>query len=381
MSWKTQEVTQEPETDLADKDQVSFSTSSDTSDECVTPKESDTFVAACSYVQYWKQEFLQQSENYLTREDHDPCSDSSDTTDKNKIPEGSDSFSTPISCMPWSKQGVSYHPGTCLIGKDRVFFPHEVGPHFNNKMSCSFLYCLLEKKMSDSHYFESVYLRPPAENEVKQKMDSLEDYERNEDGLGKEFSQCFELKENSSTLVFSEAHPTSSEIQCVENVIVPDNSVKVSETQILSRGHEASTVEASGGLLQTVRSNLDETSEQLYFREERNQKTSSAFGGKNVDATGHVAFEAVIASIEPSRKERIVNEIQTDINKSFTNDSQQSEPKNSELSLLSCNDKTLYLVRLVIHAATLLLGCLNQQLQNHCCIKKMILAPCTGILI
>lgn len=194
--------------------------------------------------------------------------------------------------------------------------------------------------MSDSHYFESVYLRPPAENEVKQKMDSLEDYERNEDGLGKEFSQCFELKENSSTLVFSEAHPTSSEIQCVENVIVPDNSVKVSETQILSRGHEASTVEASGGLLQTVRSNLDETSEQLYFREERNQKTSSAFGGKNVDATGHVAFEAVIASIEPSRKERIVNEIQTDINKSFTNDSQQSEPKNSELSLLSCNDKT-----------------------------------------
>ncbi|XP_023385265.1 Alstrom syndrome protein 1 [Pteropus vampyrus] len=115
MSWKTQEVTQEPETDLADKDQVSFSTSSDTSDECVTPKESDTFVVACSYVQYWKQEFLQQSENYLTREDHDPCSDSSDTTDKNKIPEGSDSFSTPISCMPWSKQGVSYHPGTCLI--------------------------------------------------------------------------------------------------------------------------------------------------------------------------------------------------------------------------------------------------------------------------
>lgn len=122
MSWKTQEVTQEPETDLADKDQVSFSPSSDTSDEYVTPKESDTFVAACSYVQYWKQEFLQQSENYLTSEDHDPCSDSSDAIDKNKIPEGSDHFSAPISCMPWSKQRVSYHPETCLIGKDRVFF-------------------------------------------------------------------------------------------------------------------------------------------------------------------------------------------------------------------------------------------------------------------
>lgn len=86
--------------------------------------------------------------------------------------------------------------------------------------------------MSDSHYFESVYLRAPAENEVKQKMDYLEGYERNEEGLGKEFSQCFEIKENSSTLVFSEVHPRSSEIQCVENV-VPDNSVKVSETNTL----------------------------------------------------------------------------------------------------------------------------------------------------
>lgn len=183
-----------------------------------------------------------------------------------------------------------------------------------------------KKKVSDSHYFESVYLRAPAENEVKQKMDSLEGYERNEEGLGKEFCQCFELKENSNTLVFSEVHPRSSEIQCVENVVVPDNSVKVSETQILSRGHDISTIEASGVLLQTVRSHLDETSE-LYFQEERNQKTSSAFGGKNVDATGHVAFEPGIASIEPSKKESIVNEIQTDINKSFTNDSQESEPK------------------------------------------------------
>ncbi|KAF6320813.1 ALMS1 centrosome and basal body associated protein [Rhinolophus ferrumequinum] len=67
MSWKTQEVTQEPETNLAGKDQVSFSTSSDTSDEYVTPKERDSFDAACSYVQYWKQEVIQQSEKYLTK--------------------------------------------------------------------------------------------------------------------------------------------------------------------------------------------------------------------------------------------------------------------------------------------------------------------------
>ncbi|XP_065746881.1 centrosome-associated protein ALMS1 [Phocoena phocoena] len=67
MSWKTQEVIQEPETNLADKDQVSFSTASDTSDEYITPKGSDSFDASCSYVQYGKQEALQQLEKYLTK--------------------------------------------------------------------------------------------------------------------------------------------------------------------------------------------------------------------------------------------------------------------------------------------------------------------------
>ncbi|XP_058406923.1 centrosome-associated protein ALMS1 isoform X7 [Diceros bicornis minor] len=353
MSWKTQEVIQEPETNLADKDQVSFSTSSDTSDEYITPKGSDSFEASCSYVQYGKQEaVLQQSEKYLASEDHDSYSDSSDTTDKNKIPKESDSFGAPFSGMLWSEQGASHHPETCLIIKDCVSFPQEVAPHFNNKMSYSFFRCSLERRrkgvplMSDSHYFESVCLRAPAENEVKQKMDSLVGCERNEKGLGKELSQCFELKEDRNTLVFSEGHPRSSEIQCNENVVVPENSVTVSETHILSRGHDTSKMEASGGPLQITKSNLDETSEQLYFQEERNQKAASAFGGKNVDATENVAFEAVIASIEPSKKESTANEIQTDINKSSTNDSQESEPKNPHLSLLSYNDEESFFDKL-----------------------------------
>ncbi|XP_059261818.1 centrosome-associated protein ALMS1 [Mustela nigripes] len=66
MAWKTQEV-QEPEVSLADKGQVSVSTSSYTSDEYMTPEGSDSFDASCSYVQYWKQKALQQSENYLTK--------------------------------------------------------------------------------------------------------------------------------------------------------------------------------------------------------------------------------------------------------------------------------------------------------------------------
>lgn len=49
MSWKIQEVTQEPETNLADKNQFSFSTSSDTSDEYVTPKKSDSFLFFCFF--------------------------------------------------------------------------------------------------------------------------------------------------------------------------------------------------------------------------------------------------------------------------------------------------------------------------------------------
>ena len=107
--------------------------------------------------------------------------------------------------------------------------------------------------MSDNHYFESVCLRAPVENEVKQKVDSLESYKSNEEDLGKGLSQCFEVKENRNTLVFSEVHPRSSEIQYIENVVVPDNSVEVSEAHILSRGLDSSTMEISGGPLQTIK--------------------------------------------------------------------------------------------------------------------------------
>ncbi|XP_022416936.1 Alstrom syndrome protein 1 isoform X5 [Delphinapterus leucas] len=348
MSWKTQEVIQEPETNLADKDQVSFSTASDTSDEYITPKGSDSFDASCSYVQYGKQEALQQLEKYLTSKDRDSYSDSSDTIDKNKIHKESDNFSAPFSDMPWSKQGASHHPEICLISKDCVSFPHEVAPRFCSKMPHCFLHCFLERGgrevplTADSHYFESVYLRAPAENEMKQKMDSLEGYKGIEEDLGKELSQCFELKENRNTLVFSEVHPRSSEIQYIENVVVTDNSVEVSEAHILSTGHDTSKMEVFGGPLQTIKSNSDETSEQLCFQEERNQKPPSAFGGKNVDATENVAFQAVIASIEPSEKESTVNEIQTDINKSLTNDSQENEPKNPDLSLLNYDENFFF---------------------------------------
>ncbi|XP_017910522.1 PREDICTED: Alstrom syndrome protein 1 isoform X2 [Capra hircus] len=338
MSWETQEVMQEPATNLADKDQVSFSTASDISDEYINPKGSDSFDASYLYAQYENQGTLQQSEKYLASKDHDSYSDSSDTIDRNKIPKESNNFS--FSNMPWSKQGASHHPEIYLISKDRVSFPHEVAPHFNNKMPHSFWHCLLGSGgsevplMSDSHYFESVCLRAPVENEVKQKVES---YKSNED-LGKGLSQCFELKENRNTLVFSEVHPRSSEIQYVENVIVPDNSVEVSEAHILSRGLDTSTMEISGGPLQTIKSYSNETSEQLYFQEERNQEATSVFDGKNVGATKNVAFQAVIASIEPSKKESTVNEIQTDINKSLTNDSQESEPKSPDPSLLNYHE-------------------------------------------
>ncbi|KAG8518689.1 Alstrom syndrome protein 1, partial [Galemys pyrenaicus] len=332
MSWKTQEVIQESETNLADKDQVSISTSTDKSDEYITPKGSEHFD-----VQYWNQKALQQSEKYLTRKDHDSFSDSSDMVDKNKIPKGNDSFSAPFSYTPWSKQGTSHYPEISPVSKDYVSFPHEVPPRFNNEIPCSFFHCSLGRRekefplMSDSHYFKSVYLEAPADNNVKQKMDSLEGYERNEEGLGKELPQYFELKEDRNTLVFSEVHTRSSEIQYIEN-IVSDNSVKVSKV------HDTFTIETSGGPPQTVKSSLDETSEQLYFQEERNQKATSAFGGENVDASENIAFEAVIASIEPSKKDCVVNEIQTDITKSLTNESQESESEISDLSLLSYDE-------------------------------------------
>ncbi|XP_055256257.1 centrosome-associated protein ALMS1 isoform X4 [Moschus berezovskii] len=345
MSWETQ-VMQEPATTLADKDQVSFSTASAISDEYINPKGSDSFDASYLYAQYGNKGTLQQSEKYLASKDHDSYSDSSDTIDRNKIPKESDNFS--FSNMPWSKQGASHHPEIYLISKDHVSVPHEVAPHFNNKTPHSLWHCLLGSGgsevplMSDSHYFESVCLRAPLENEVKQKVDSLESYERNEEDLGKGLSQCFELKENRNTLVFSEVHPRSSEIQYIENVVVPDNSVEVSEAHILSWGLDTSTMEISGGPLQTIKSNSNETSEQLYFHEERNQEATSVFSGKNVDATENVAFQAVIASIEPSKKESTVNEIQTDINKSLTNDSQESEPKSPDPSLLNYDENLFF---------------------------------------
>ncbi|XP_029793461.1 Alstrom syndrome protein 1 [Suricata suricatta] len=350
MARKTQEV-QEPETNLTDKGQVSVSASSDTSDECMTPKRHDSFDDSCSYVQYWKQKALQQSEKYLTSKDHDSHSDSSDTIDKNKIPEGSDNFSASFSSMPWNKQETSQHPETSVISKDHVCFPHEVAPHFNNKMSHFFWRCLLERRgkgvplAANSHGFESVYLRAPAENEMKM-MDSLEGYARSEEGQGKELSQGFELKERRSTLVFSDVPPRSSEIQNIENVVVPDNSIQVSEIHIHSRGPDTSKVAVPGAPLQTLKSNLDETSEQLYFQGERDQKTTSAFSGKNVDASDNVAFEAVIASIEPSKKDSTVDETQTDISKSLVNDSQEREPKNPHLSLLNYNDESSFFDKL-----------------------------------
>ncbi|XP_044781703.2 Alstrom syndrome protein 1 isoform X1 [Bubalus bubalis] len=346
MSWETQEVMQEPATNLADKDHVSFSTASDISGEYINPKGSDSFDASYLYAQYGNQGTLQQSEKYSASKDHDSYSDSSDTIDRNKIPKESDNFS--FSNMPWSKQGASHHPEIYLISKDHVSFPHEVAPHFNNKTPHSFWHCFLGSGgsevplMSDSHHFESVCLRAPVENEVKQKVDSLESYKSNEEDLGKGLSQCFEVKENRNTLVFSEVHPRSSEIQYIENVVVPDNSVEVSEAHILSRGLDSSTMEISGGPLQTIKSNSNETSEQLYFQEERNQEATSVFDGENVGAMKNVAFRAVIASIEPSKKESTVNEIQTDINKSLTNDSQESELKSPDPFLLNYDENLLF---------------------------------------
>nr|XP_012320504.1 Alstrom syndrome protein 1-like [Aotus nancymaae] len=68
MSWERQKDTQQPETNLADKDQVSVATSSDITDENIATKRSDHFDTACSYGQYWKQKALpRQTETYLTK--------------------------------------------------------------------------------------------------------------------------------------------------------------------------------------------------------------------------------------------------------------------------------------------------------------------------
>ncbi|XP_076990686.1 centrosome-associated protein ALMS1 isoform X2 [Tamandua tetradactyla] len=335
-SWKAKEVIEQPET----KDQVSVSNSSD-----ISTKGSDSFDASCSYAQCWEEEAFLQPETCLTSKDHDCFSGPSDTIGKNKISKGRSSYDASCLYMPWRKQGASHHPETCLTSKDHVSFPHEIASCFNNKVSNSFLPCLLERRgrgvplTSHSHYYENVDLKAIPENEVKQKMDSLEDDKINE-VLEKELSQRFEQKETRNNLVSSDIHPTYSEIQHFGNV-VPDNSVKVSEASILSRRHDTSKMEASGGILHTVKFNLGEISEQLSFQEERSQKETSPFGAV-VDAIESIAFEAVIASIEPSKREKTINEIQTDINKPLTNASQEREPKIPDLSPSNYDEKSLF---------------------------------------
>ncbi|XP_075857003.1 centrosome-associated protein ALMS1 isoform X2 [Microcebus murinus] len=342
MSWKTQKDTQQPEINLTDKDEVSISTSSDITDGNIDTKRSSNFDASCSHSQYWTQGVLQPEETYLISKDHDSFFDSCETIDKSKIPQESNNFSVPFTCVPWNNEGTPHHPETCVISKDCASFPHEVAPH-DDKMSFSFLRRLFGRRGKGVPLTsDSVCLRAPAENEVQQQMDSLGDYEKDEDDLLEELSQYFEQTQTKNNLISSEVQPRSAQKQYIGNVVVPDNTVKVAEAHILSRGRDTSKMEPSAGLHQTVKSHLDETSEQLYFQEEGKQRATSVFGEKNVDATENVAFEAVIASIEPSKKESTVNEIQTDINKSLTDDSQEREPKYSDFSPLNYNDENSF---------------------------------------
>ncbi|XP_053444271.1 centrosome-associated protein ALMS1 [Nycticebus coucang] len=287
MSWKTRKDTQQPEISLSEKDDVSVSISSDIPDENIDSKRSDDFDASCSYAQYWKQE----AETYLASKEHDSFSDLCDTTDKNKIPKESNDFCVPLSCVPWTKEGTPQHPETCAISKDCVCFPQEVTPHQNNtkSKSYSFLRCLLERRgkgvplTHDSHYSQTVCSKVLVENEVKQKMDCLEGYGRNEEGLREELSQCFEQTETKDNI--SSEVPPITQIQYVGKVVVPDNSTKVSEAHILSRGQDTFKMEPSAGPLQIIKSYLDGTSEQLYFQEEGKQKETSVFekvGSSNI---------------------------------------------------------------------------------------------------
>nr|XP_040127202.1 Alstrom syndrome protein 1 isoform X6 [Ictidomys tridecemlineatus] len=255
-------------------------TSSNTVDELKIPKDSDNYDALCSYMSWKTQKDIQQPGNNFADKDQVSVSTLSDISDENIAPKRSDSFNASGLHVHWEQEPLQQtEPG--LTNKDHVSFPHEVA--YDNKMSYSFLRVLLERRgkaiplTSDSHNFESVFLSSSAENEVKQKVNSLEGYERTEGGLQKELSQCFKQKESTNNLLSSEVHPKSLDVKYVGNVVVPDNSVKVSEAHILSGGHDISKMEASGGPLQTPASNLDETSVQLYFQEERNQKETSAF--------------------------------------------------------------------------------------------------------
>lgn len=298
MSWQTEKDTQQPEGKLTDKDQVSTSTLSDVSDESITARRNNDFGSACSHAQYWKQETSQQSE-------------------------------------------------ACLPSTDQASFPCEITPP--NKMSYSFPRCMLERgkgaPLTSVNHLENVCLRSPSEDKMNPKMDSLEGFEGNED-MKKKLPPFFKQKEIRNILPSPQVHAKSPEIKYIGLAAVLDSHEQVSEAHILSRGFEISKLEASGGPLRTVKANLDETSEQLYFQEERNQKAASTFGEKNVDATENVAFEAVIASIEPSKQESPISEIQTNINKPLADDSLEREPPKPDLSPLNYNDESSFMDKL-----------------------------------
>ncbi|MEJ1279395.1 ALMS1 centrosome and basal body associated [Cricetulus griseus] len=299
MSWQMEKDSQQPEGNLADKDQVSASAISDVSDESIDAGRNNSFGSACSQDQYWEQEALQQTE-------------------------------------------------ACLASKDQTSFPCENTPP-PSEMPYSFLRCMLERgkgaPFTSVNHLKDVCLGAPAAVELRPKMDSFESFEGNEH-LQKEFSYFFKQKERRDFLVSSQVHAKAPEIKYIGKVAVPNSHEQVSEAYILSRGLEFSKLEASGGPFSTVKSNLDETSEQLYFQEERTQKAASTFGEKNVDATENVAFEAVIASIESSKQESPIRGIQTDINKPLADDSQEREPPKSDLSPLNYNDENSFMDKL-----------------------------------
>ncbi|XP_040849149.1 Alstrom syndrome protein 1 [Ochotona curzoniae] len=256
--------------------------SSDNVYEQKSPKDSGNYDAACLYMSWKAQNNIHQSETDFTDKDQVSLSGSSEISDENTASKRSDSLDASCSNMQYWKPGTFQQVESCPSDESCVSFPREVTPPPPNKMSYSFLRCLLEGRRkgipltSNNRYLESVCLRSPAESRMKQNMDSLKDYERNKD-LQKELSQHLKQEETSNNLVSSEVHPGPSEIPYTEKIVVPGNSVKVSEAHILSRGQDLSKMEASGSLLQTVKPNLDKTPEQLSFQEERNQKATPVF--------------------------------------------------------------------------------------------------------
>ncbi|XP_045142518.1 Alstrom syndrome protein 1 [Echinops telfairi] len=334
MSLKTQDVAQQSETKAAGKDLISSPSFSDLSDESATLKGSDSF-GACSYMQCWEQEALQQSETCVNRKDHDSFSDLSDTVDENETPKGNDMSGDPHSSRTWWTQGASPQPKASPVSTEPASSPREVTFHFNNQTPNSILY-LWERSeevplTSDNHYFESTYLRIPTEKEVKPKTGSLESNERSA-GPGEE-------RVVSDDQIPSAVHLRLLEMQQAAHLILPGDVFRVSEAYVLSKSHGTSTMEVPGGPLQTVPPNLGEAREQLYFQKDSNQKETSISGGKNLAAMEGVAFEAVIASIEPSQTGSAADEIQTDNTKSVTNDSPEKAAEDPSFSLTSYKDE------------------------------------------